>query len=115
LFGISMRVEHWTNASDQAAHAARALVHGAEAAGAFAPVPYFWSDQHRTKLQFVGTSAATDDVVVVEGSVDDRKFVAGWGRDGVTVGGLCVNWPARMVPWSKAIGAREAFPPGAAG
>ncbi|HUP86045.1 MAG TPA: FAD-dependent oxidoreductase [Acidimicrobiales bacterium] len=103
LFDQSMRVEHWTNASDQAAHAARALLRGAREAGAFAPVPYFWSDQHGTKLQFVGTSAATDDVVVVEGSIDDGKFVAGYGRDGVTVGALCVNWPARMVPWSRAI------------
>jgi NADPH-dependent 2,4-dienoyl-CoA reductase/sulfur reductase-like enzyme len=110
LFGVSMRVEHWTNASDQAAHAARALIHGAAAAGPFAPVPYFWSDQHGTKLQFVGTSAPTDDVVVVEGSIDDGKFVAGYGRDGIAVGALCVNWPARMNPWRKAIESRSPFP-----
>jgi NADPH-dependent 2,4-dienoyl-CoA reductase/sulfur reductase-like enzyme len=111
LFGTSMRVEHWTNASDQAVHAAKALLHGPEVAGAFAPVPYFWSDQHGTKLQFVGTSAATDDVVVVEGSVDDGKFVAGYGRDGIAVGALCVNWPARTIPWRKAIESRSPFPP----
>ena len=109
LFGSSMRVEHWTNASEQAAHAARSLLHGAEAAGEFAPVPYFWSDQHGTKFQFVGTSAATDDVVVVEGSIDEGRFVAGYGRDGVTVGALCVNWPARMNPWRAAIESRAPF------
>ena len=107
LFGTTMRIEHWTNASDQAAHAAKALVHGAEAAGPFAPVPYFWSDQHGTKFQFVGTTAPGDTVEVVEGSTDDRKFVAAYrrGPDDRTVGALCVNWPARTVPWQQAIAA----------
>jgi NADPH-dependent 2,4-dienoyl-CoA reductase/sulfur reductase-like enzyme len=99
----TMRIEHWTNASDQAAHAAKALVHGAEAAGPFAPVPYFWSDQHGTKFQFVGTTAPGDEVEVVEGSVEDRKFVAAYRRGDRVVGALCVNWPARTVPWQKVI------------
>jgi len=110
FFGVSMRIEHWTNASDQAAHAARALLHGGDVAGPFAPIPYFWSDQFGTKLQFVGTSASTDEVVVVEGSIDDAKFVAAYVRDGVLVGALCVNWPARTVPWRKSIEARESPP-----
>ncbi len=110
LFDVSMRIEHWTNASDQAAHAARSLLHGGEIAGPFAPVPYFWSDQFGTKLQFVGTSSPTDEVVIVEGEVADRKFVAAYVRDGVVVGALCVNWPARTVPWRKAIEGREALP-----
>ena len=108
LYGRSMRVEHWTNASDQAMHAARALVQGAEAAGPFAAVPYFWSDQHGTKFQLVGTSATGDEVAVAEGDVDAGKFVATYGRDGIVVGALCVNWPARTVPWRKAIEARVA-------
>ncbi len=111
LFGISMRIEHWTNATEQAAHAVKALVHGAEAAGAFAPVPYFWSDQHGVKLQFVGTTAPGDDIVVAEGAVADGKFVAVYGRNGVTVGALCIKWPARAVPWRNAIEARATFPP----
>jgi NADPH-dependent 2,4-dienoyl-CoA reductase/sulfur reductase-like enzyme len=103
LFGRSMRIEHWTNASDQAMHVAKVLVHGAEATGPFAPVPYFWSDQHGTKLQFVGTAAPEDEVTVVEGSVAAGKFVTAYRRGERTVGALCVNWPARMIPWSKAI------------
>jgi NADPH-dependent 2,4-dienoyl-CoA reductase/sulfur reductase-like enzyme len=103
LFDRSMRIEHWTNASDQAMHVAKVLVHGAGVAGAFAPVPYFWSDQHGTKLQFVGTAAPEDEVTVVEGSLTAGKFVTAYRRGGRTVGALCVNWPARMIPWSKAI------------
>ena len=112
LYGRSMRVEHWTNASDQAAHAAKALIHGADAAGPFSAVPYFWSDQHGTKFQLVGTSGPGDEVSVVEGAVDDGKFVATFGRDGIVVGALCVNWPARTVPWRKAV--EERRPVGAA-
>ena len=103
LYGRSMRVEHWTNASDQASHAAKALLLGADAAGPFSAVPYFWSDQHGTKFQLVGTSGPGDDVAVVEGSLEDDKFVATFGRDGVVVGALCVNWPARTVPWRQAV------------
>ena len=108
LYGRSMRVEHWTNASDQAGHAAKALLHGAEAAGPFDAVPYFWSDQHGTKFQLVGTSGPGDEVAIVEGDVADNKFVAAFGRDGTIVGALCVNWPARTVPWRKAVESRQA-------
>ena len=111
LYGRSMRVEHWTNASDQAAHAAKTLVHGAAVAGPFSAVPYFWSDQHGTKFQLVGTSGPGDDVAVVEGSVEDGKFVAAFSRDGLIVGALCVNWPARTVPWRKAVEERHPIDP----
>jgi NADPH-dependent 2,4-dienoyl-CoA reductase/sulfur reductase-like enzyme len=111
LYGESMRIEHWTNAGEQAAHAVRALVYGAEAAGGFAPVPYFWSDQYTTKLQFLGTCARDDEVLIVEGSVEAGKFVAAYGRGGTTVGALCVNCPPRTIPWRQAIEARAPFPP----
>ena len=107
LYGRSMRVEHWTNASDQAAHAAKALLHGADTAGPFSAVPYFWSDQHGTKFQLVGTSGPGDEVAIADGAVEDNKFVATFGRDGVVVGALCVNWPARTVPWRQAVEARQ--------
>lgn len=105
------RIEHWTNAGEQAAHAAKALVHGREAAGPFAPVPYFWSDQFGRKLQFVGTCGADDEFAIVEGSVDDGRWVAAYGRDGVTVAALCVGWPARLAPWHQLVSDAAAFPP----
>jgi NADPH-dependent 2,4-dienoyl-CoA reductase/sulfur reductase-like enzyme len=107
----SRRVEHWTNAGEQAAHAAKALVHGADAAGPFGPVPYFWSDQFGKKLQFLGASGEDDDFQVVEGSVDDGRWVAAYGRDGVTVAALCVGWPARLGAWQHLVGDGAPFPP----
>lgn len=107
----SSRIEHWTNAGEQAAHAAKALVHGAGTAGAFGPVPYFWSDQFGTKLQFVGACRDDDHFEIVEGSVDDGRWVGAYGRDGVTVAALCVGWPARLAPWHAVVGDEAPFPP----
>ncbi len=107
----SSRIEHWTNAGEQAAHVAKALMQGAAAAGPFGPVPYFWSDQFGKKLQFVGTCGHDDDFEIVEGSVDEGRWVAAYGRDGITAAVLCVGWPARLAPWQAVVADGAPFPP----
>ncbi len=107
-FGESMRVEHWTNAAEQGHSAASSLLGGTEASP-FAPVPYFWSDQYETKIQFVGR--AGPDVKIVEGSLDDDRFVAAYGRDGRLVGALSFNRPPRIMALQKMIEAGTEFPP----
>ena len=86
-------------------------MHGGETAGPFEPVPYFWSDQFGKKLQFLGTCGEDDDFEIVEGSVEEGRWVAAYGRDGVTVAALCVGWPARLAPWQALVAERVAFPP----
>src|SRR4029077_19807096 len=88
LFATDMRVEHWTNAADQGMVVAKNLLAGSVSAEPYAPVPYFWSDQYGVKIQFVGHIGPGDEVRVVDGSVDDRKFVAVYGRAGRLVGAL---------------------------
>ena len=46
-YGESPRIEHWSNAVEQAVHAAENLLAGPEAGTSFSSVPYFWSDQYR--------------------------------------------------------------------
>ena len=53
-YGESMRVEHWTNAVEQAQAAVARLLDGPEAAKPFDPVPYVWSDEYDTKLAVAG-------------------------------------------------------------
>ena len=105
LYGRAMRVEHWTNASEQGAAAARSLL--ARAAGRepepFAPVPYFWSDQYGLKIQFVGACAPDDEVVVVDGSTDDRRFVAIYGRGDRIVAALAVGRPRLLMAYRRLI------------
>jgi NADPH-dependent 2,4-dienoyl-CoA reductase/sulfur reductase-like enzyme len=106
LFDEVMRLEHWENAQEQGAHAARRLLAGDAATAethAFAPVPWFWSDQYDRKIQVAGRTSADADVVVVEGSTDERRFVALYGRAGRLVGVLGMNRPAHVMRWRQAI------------
>ena len=103
-----MRIEHWTNAAEQAEAAARSLLGVREP---FAPVPYFWSDQYDAKIQFVGVAAPTDDFTVFEGSLEERKFVAGFGRSGRLVGALGFSMPRQLMRYRALIADRAAFPP----
>jgi len=100
-FDEEMRVEHWTNAAEQGAAAAENLL--SEAAGGtatrYAPVPFFWSDQGRQRLQFLGRAGAEDDVEVVVGSTEDLAFVALYGRAGRLRGALGVNLPRLVMPY----------------
>jgi NADPH-dependent 2,4-dienoyl-CoA reductase/sulfur reductase-like enzyme len=110
LFGREMRVEHWTNASEQADHAVATLLKGRADAEEFAPIPYFWSDQYDTKIQMVGIPG--EDVVIVEGSVEELKFVAVYGREGRTVGAIGFSLPRKLMQYRQLIGDRAPFPPG---
>jgi 3-phenylpropionate/trans-cinnamate dioxygenase ferredoxin reductase subunit len=103
-FGQVMRVEHWDNALDQGAHAARRLLLG-PGAPAYAPVPWFWSDQYDRKLQLAGRPGPGDEVRVVEGSLDERRFVCLFGREGRVVGAFGMNRPAPIMRYRSRIGA----------
>jgi NADPH-dependent 2,4-dienoyl-CoA reductase/sulfur reductase-like enzyme len=109
LFAREMRLEHWTNAAEQADHAAATLLRGRLQAEDFAPIPYFWSDQYDTKIQMVGIPG--DEVVIVEGSVTERKFVAVYGRDGRTVGAIGFSLPRKLMQYRQLIADRGPFPP----
>jgi 3-phenylpropionate/trans-cinnamate dioxygenase ferredoxin reductase subunit len=108
--GEAIRLEHWDNAVAQGQAAGRRLLAGPGEAQIFDHQPYFWSDQYDTKFQFVGLAGPDDTVEVVEGSTDERRFVAAYSRDGVITGALLVNRPSRMPTFRKLI-ARRAAPP----
>lgn len=93
-FGEDMRVEHWDNAIAMGTHAAHTLLGDALA---YEPVPWFWSDQYDRKIQLAGRAGPDDTVEVVSGSVEDRKFVALYGRDDKVVGVLGMSQPARVM------------------
>ncbi len=109
LFDESVRVEHWTNAVEQGVHAARRLLLGADAAGAFARVPFFWSDQYDVKIQLAGLPGADDQVRIVHGDPASRRFVALYGRAGRLRAALAFNNPRRLLAWRRRIGERLAF------
>jgi len=99
-FGEVMRVEHWENAQEQGAHAARRLLGHLEP---YEPVPWFWSDQYDRKIQLAGRSSADDDVQIVDGSIEERRFVALYGRAGRVVGVLGMNRPRPVMEYRQLI------------
>jgi len=106
LFETDMRLEHWTNAAEGGIAAARALLAGPEKAEPYAPVPYFWSDQYKTKIQFVGHVHHSDEVRVIDGSVEDRKFLALYSHAGRVVGALGFNRPKLVLQSRRLIAER---------
>lgn len=107
LFDEIARIEHWTNAAEQGAQAARNLL--ASAAGEpgtpYAPVPFFWSDLFDRRVQFLGRSAPDDEVVVVYDLPDEHKFVALYGRAGKLHGVLGVSLPKLVMSYRPLLAA----------
>ena len=101
LFGETMRVEHWDNAAQQGSHAARRLLD--EGTGPFTPVPWFWSDQYDRKIQLAGRVRGDDEVRVVTGSVEERRFAAIYGRAGRITGVLGFNRPRHVMRYRALI------------
>ncbi|MEV6592991.1 NAD(P)/FAD-dependent oxidoreductase [Streptomyces acidicola] len=119
LFGVPMRIEHRTNAAEQGMAAARNLLRP-EARKPFAPVPYFWSDQYDMKIQAYGYLRRHDEVAVVEGDLEERRFVAAYRTGDRLTGTLAVGMPPKAIrSWRQAIATgatwREAVPAGDTG
>ncbi|MGH9294212.1 MAG: NAD(P)/FAD-dependent oxidoreductase [Acidimicrobiales bacterium] len=108
--GGTVRLEHRTSAAELGEHAARSLLaelHGLEPSGGspssqagpapFETVPYVWSDQYDVKIQVLGLPGPSDQVVVVDGSLESRRFVACLGRDGVLAAAVSFGRPRPLM------------------
>jgi 3-phenylpropionate/trans-cinnamate dioxygenase ferredoxin reductase subunit len=104
--GELMRLEHWTNATEQGVHAARRLL-GHE--DPFAPVPFVWSDQYDRKIQTVGRVTTDADVHVAHGTLAERQFVALFGGGGRLVGALGFNRPRLVMQYRRIIAERGSW------
>ena len=105
-----MRVEHWTNAAEQGAAAARnlLLVAGGGEAEPFTSVPFFWSDQFDSRIQFVGRAHGDDEVHVFAGSTDGA-FAALYGYQGRLRGVLGVSMPRMVMPFRALLAANATW------
>jgi 3-phenylpropionate/trans-cinnamate dioxygenase ferredoxin reductase subunit len=72
IFGQRMRVEHWQNAMQQGAAAARSMLGKPQPYDA---VHWFWSDQYDVNLQYAGFHQQWDQMVV-RGTLAERNFIA---------------------------------------
>jgi 3-phenylpropionate/trans-cinnamate dioxygenase ferredoxin reductase subunit len=72
VFERRMRVEHWQNAMQQGAAAARSMLGTGKPYDA---VHWFWSDQYDVNLQYAGFHQESDQIVV-RGDLEARNFLA---------------------------------------
>ncbi|HSN82796.1 MAG TPA: FAD-dependent oxidoreductase [Polyangiales bacterium] len=106
LFQERMRVEHWTNAVEQARHAVATLLAPQEAKP-FESVPMFWSDQFDIKIQGAGRPKPTDELTLI-GSPDEEKLIALYARSGRLVGAAAFNQAPKLIQLRRLIGMRGA-------
>lgn len=95
-----MRVEHWTNAAEQGAHAATnllATLNNAERAP-YEAVPFFWSDQFDARIQCLGRPSGTAQVDIVAGSTADGKWCAIYSVNNRLTAVLGVSQPKLVMP-----------------
>ena len=99
--GLLMRLEHWTNASEQGMLAARNALDPAGAKPS-AAVPYFWSDWYDSRIQFVGIPRA-DEIRVVSEELGEDKFLALYRRGDRITGCISINRPAQIMKYRRMI------------
>ena len=102
-YGRSVRVEHWDNAVEQGIHAARRLLQTDEEATAYAPVPWFWSDQYDRKIQVAGLTHPDDEVRMVTGSPEEGRFAALYGSGGRFNAVFGMNRPRQVMQFKSLI------------
>ena len=98
-----MRLEHWTNATEQGVAAAARLLAGDAAGEPFGPIPFVWSDQYDVKIQVVGHVMGDDTVEVVDGSLEERRFVALFGRGERLIGAVAFSRPRLLMQYRRMI------------
>lgn len=82
--GQRVRIEHWRLAQQHGRLAARNMLADADPTVRpipFESVPFFWTGQFGLSLRYVGHAEEWDEVVV-DGSLDERQFVAAYVNGG---------------------------------
>nr|WP_218162959.1 FAD/NAD(P)-binding oxidoreductase [Pseudonocardia ammonioxydans] len=99
-----VRVEHWTNAVEQATCVAHNIAHPDDL-HVHAPLEYVWSDQYDWKLQLVGRTGGALAFERVDGADPTRSFAVLYSdADATFVGALTVNWPRALVACRRTLG-----------
>lgn len=109
--GRLVSIEHWSNAVEQAAHAARNMLAGPGDQQPYAHLPAFWSSQFGINIKLVGLTAGADSVSVAQGSRASRRFLAVYGRAGRSIAALSFDQARWLPAYAAAITAGSAFPP----
>lgn len=96
--GSVVREEHWTAAATRPSVTAKALLGVSD--DTFGGVPYVWSDQYSSRIQFAGHHGSDCTADIVEGD-PSGPFVAVYRRGGDPVAVLAVSSPRSFGKWRR--------------
>jgi NADPH-dependent 2,4-dienoyl-CoA reductase/sulfur reductase-like enzyme len=102
--GRPIRIEHWTNAAEQGAHAGRNVVLAACERAPYAGIPSFWSDQYGVRIQALGLPHLAERHHIVEETADGARLVAVAERDGLLVGVVAFDGARRLPRYRRRLG-----------
>ncbi len=107
--GESVRVEHWTNAVEQAAAVTHNIAHP-DRMRPFGPVEYVWSDQYDWKVQIVGRPARADRHTVVGDLAGAGRAAVLYGdAGGALTAAVTVNWARALVACRRQVAAKTPY------
>jgi NADPH-dependent 2,4-dienoyl-CoA reductase/sulfur reductase-like enzyme len=104
-------LEHWGNAVAQAEVAAHNMVNPGPQRRPHLAVPAFWSSQFGLNIKSVGVPTFSDQVVLAQGSLEARRFVAVYGYRGRVTAAVSVNRAKWLPYYERLIQTAAPFPP----
>jgi NADPH-dependent 2,4-dienoyl-CoA reductase/sulfur reductase-like enzyme/ferredoxin len=112
MFGYQfLAVEHWGNAISQAEVAAHNMVSRETERWPHLAMPKFWSVQFGTEIKSVGVPSVADEVLITQGSVAQRRFLAVYGYKGRIVAAVAFNQNKWLDFYEPLIEQAAPFPP----
>jgi NADPH-dependent 2,4-dienoyl-CoA reductase/sulfur reductase-like enzyme/ferredoxin len=106
-----LALEHWGNAVAQAQIAAHNMISVPAERWPHLAVPLFWSAQFDTNIKSAGVPTLADQVVIAQGSVAQRRFVAAYGYQGRLTAAVGFNQARWLEAYQGLIEAGAPFPP----
>jgi NADPH-dependent 2,4-dienoyl-CoA reductase/sulfur reductase-like enzyme/ferredoxin len=106
-----LALEHWGNAFAQAEIAAHNMISAQSERWPHLALPEFWSTQFGTEIKSVGVPTYADQVVIAQGSVAERRFVAVYGYRGRITAAVAFNQSKWLEFYERLIDRAAPFPP----
>lgn len=106
-----LALQHWGNAVTQAEVAAHNMVSAPADRWPHLATPVFWSAQFGTNIKSVGVPTFADQVMIAQGSVPERRFVAAYGYRGRMTAAVAFDQGVWLDFYRHLIEAAAPFPP----
>ncbi len=105
--GEPRRIEHWVVAERQGSHAARTMLGSRDP---YTAVPFFWTRQYGSSLQYTGFAEAFDRTAA-RGRIEDGDFVVGYYQGGTLRAAAGAGRSTEIIALGHLIGAGETVDP----